>query len=1204
MPARNAHWSGNGESRSSTNSVLPRCRAASCSGSAIRLPNPPSPCGSTRRWSCSSCCAGSRTPTSSPRRARRRRAARRRSAGSSRGGGSESRARRTLSGAIHARRLHAEPPNPPTPSGRSAPGAARPWSAALRPYVGRLFVRTPAYFATPARLESRASLPSAPRRAIRTPVPPPLARGLYERLVTTSLDALLRTLGDHVDRAALDPADAHRVLARHLAATLSAVLRDVPGDGRVRLEAQIALANAVVDALRARLGADPWLDGERVADTADELRAVVVRDGVTAPAAPERPGVPLAVSGLLVNGRGEHRIGHEIQRELASADAVDLVCAFVRWYGLRLLEPQLRRLLDAGRRLRVLTTVYTGSTEARALDALAEWGAEVKVSYDVSRTRLHAKAWLFHRDSGYSTAYIGSSNLSASALLDGLEWNVRLSAIETPHVLDHFSGTFEAYWNDPEFEPYGPAQHERFARAVARTAPDPDTPLAGLDIQPYPFQRLILDALAAERTLHDRWRNLVVAATGTGKTVIAALDYRRVRAELAPARLLFVAHRREILRQSRAVFREVLRDQTFGELWVDGERPTEGRHVFASIQTLAKADLAALAPDAFDVVIVDEVHHAEATTYTTLLGHLTPRLLLGLTATPERADGGDVRRFFGGRIAAELRLWAALEQQILAPFQYFGLYDGTDLSAVKWSRGGYEPAALDNVYVLGRESARRRVGIIVEALRRKVPDVAAMRALGFCVSVRHAAFIAAELTAFGIPALAITGDTDRDTRARALQQLRDREVNVLFTVDLFNEGIDVPEVDTLLLLRPTESATVFLQQLGRGLRRAEGKVCCTVLDFIGRPSRQFRFDVRYRALAGGSPREVKRKVDEGFPVLPPGCAIDLDREAAALVLENVRDSIGMSRRRLVEALRDCGSDASLVEFLAWSGLEPGDLYRKLGSRWLGWTALRREAGMVAEAPSEWEAALAIGVARLVHLDDDVRLAAARRLFATLAPSGDRIDTMLHFLLWGGAGAQIDVAEGLRRVAASAPVLDEIRQLLPLVEDRTDHLTWPLELDVPLRTHAAYTLDEILAALDRHRPGQRYARHQAGVLFDSALDADVFFVTTNKSERDYSPTTMYRDYAISPDLFHWESQSTTAAASAAGQRYRHHRTRGSHVLLFVRRDRTDERGLAAPYRCLGLADYVRHEGERPMAITWRLRRPMPAAFYLDARLAAA
>src|SRR5439155_3606517 len=242
------------------------------------------------------------------------------------------------------------------------------------------------------------------------------------------------------------------------------------------------------------------------------------------------------------------------------------------------------------------------------------------------------------------------------------------------------SKAFDGYWEDPEFEPYDPARdRERFECARKVERPQAPFELLALDVNPYPHQQEILDRLTAERDLHCRWKNLVVAATGTGKTVIAALDYRRVRRMWGEARLLYVAHRREILHQSRSTFRAVLRDGSFGELWSEGERPVGGKHVFASIQTFARVDLDALSPDVFEVVIVDEVHHAEARTYERLLAHLRPRLLLGLTATPERADGEDIRRWFDGRVAAELRLWTALERGLLCPFQYFGLHDDVDL---------------------------------------------------------------------------------------------------------------------------------------------------------------------------------------------------------------------------------------------------------------------------------------------------------------------------------------------------------------------------------------------------------------------------------------------------------------------------------------------------------------------------------------------
>ncbi len=329
----------------------------------------------------------------------------------------------------------------------------------------------------------------------------------------------------------------------------------------------------------------------------------------------------------------------------------------------------------------MITTVFTGSTERKALDWMVARGAQVKVSYDTQSTRLHAKAWLFRRNSGFSTAYIGSSNLSKSALVDGVEWNVRLSQVGSPDIIAKFDATFDTYWESPEYESYDPNRDRaRFDRAVA---PERDysleAPLLFLDVAPWPHQREMLEQLTVERDRHRRFKNLVVAATGTGKTIVAALDYKRLREKHGDLRLLFVAHRQEILKQSLGAFRQVLRSGDFGELYVDGHRPDEWRHVFASIQSLAQVDLERLSPSAFDVVIVDEFHHAAAPTYRRLLEHFfaedlahapqsPPRVLLGLTATPERTDAGDILHYFDNHIAVELRLWDALERGLLCPF--------------------------------------------------------------------------------------------------------------------------------------------------------------------------------------------------------------------------------------------------------------------------------------------------------------------------------------------------------------------------------------------------------------------------------------------------------------------------------------------------------------------------------------------------------
>ena len=578
-----------------------------------------------------------------------------------------------------------------------------------------------------------------------------------------------------------------------------------------------------------------------------------------------RPRTPLRDTVLMTNARGEASVGSEIEAEIESAEQIDVVMAFIRWTGIRSLLPQLRCHVERGGQVRVVTTIYTTSTEQRALEALVEAGAQVKVSYDTSITRLHAKAWLFSRPTGFSTVYIGSSNLTHSAQVDGVEWNVRASQRRNPELVEAFERTFETYWADPHYEPFDPTDFEAavaFERTRSTDSPSGDTILTPFDITPYPFQRRMLDQLALERSRGHR-QNLVVAATGTGKTVLAALDYRRLRSGIGRSRLLFVAHRSEILRQSQATFRHVLRDGAFGERWVDGDRPGRWEHVFASIQSINASDVTAMDPTQFDVVIVDEFHHAAADSYQALLDHLEPQELIGLTATPERTDGLPVLNWFDGRTAVELRLWDALEQGLLSPFHYFGVHDGTDLSSVTWRRGrGYDPAELTNVYTADHLWTAK----VLAELRHKVVDPTAMRALGFCVGIDHAEFMAQQFNRAGITAAAVTSRTSAIERHEALAKLAAGTINILFTVDLFNEGVDVPSIDVVLMLRPTESATVFLQQLGRGLRRAEGKDVLTVLDFVGHQSTDFRFDLRFRRLLGRSRREARIRCRRRLPV--------------------------------------------------------------------------------------------------------------------------------------------------------------------------------------------------------------------------------------------------------------------------------------------------------------------------------------------------
>jgi superfamily II DNA or RNA helicase len=760
-------------------------------------------------------------------------------------------------------------------------------------------------------------------------------------------------------------------------------------------------------------------------------------------------------------------------------------------------------------------------------------------------------------------------------------------------VIEKIAAVFESYWQQPDFEAF---DKERF-QATTRISRDPSTQLilSPVEVNPYPFQERLLEEieLSRQRGYH---RNLLVAATGTGKTVMAAVYYARLRKLLPRARLLFVAHRAEILEQSRATFAHALRDAGFGELWVRGNVPQDFEHVFASIQSLGASGLETLAPDHFDVVIVDEFHHAAAASYDRLLAHVQPHELLGLTATPERSDGLPILHWFGGRIAAELRLWDAIAQHRLTPFAYYGIADELDLREIPWKRGtGYDVEALTSV-ITGTDIWARRV---LSEFGKYVGRTDEVRALGFCVSVDHARYMARVFNSHNVRAVAVSAETSQDERRRALTDLAAARVNVVFAVDLFNEGVDVPSVDTLLMLRPTESPLLFLQQLGRVLRRYDGKSICTVLDFVGQHRKEFRYDRRFRALLGGSRNSVKQQIEAGFPFLPAGCHMELDRVASERVLESIKRSVPSNWTEKIAELRQIGQeqpDITLGQFLEASGLDLDDVYA--GNR--SWSDLREAAGLAVhrDGPSESDLRRACG--RLVHVDDMTRIDSWRQWLRQSSPDtpsvnerGQRLATMLLTqLLDQVAEKNTTLAAGATLLWSHPQVRAELVELLDVLAERISHVALPLDRlpDVPLQVHARYTRHEILAA-SGVTDGVRTRTWREGVYFARDLPADLFVFTLDKTTGQFSPTTRYRDYAISADLIHWESQSTTSASSPTGRRYQEQEASWSNLLLFARLSAADR-----AFYFLGPATFVSHTGERPMAVTWRLNYPLPGDLF--------
>jgi superfamily II DNA or RNA helicase len=1015
-----------------------------------------------------------------------------------------------------------------------------------------------------------------------------LARGLYELLVTQWVEEQLRNAQVHgaPELDDIRAAEAADRIALHVAKVVETAIESLADEKRT--EVGVELARRLIEQIATHVG-EQALSGLQLANPAKVLRAIRRKLPDGRPESIPTPKIPLLDTTLLTNAPGEPRVGHQIEAEIASADRLDVVMAFIRLTGINPLKEALKRHVEDGKPVRVLTTAFTGTTEEGAIEALIQLGAQVRVSYDTTSTRLHAKAWLFHRDSGYSTAYVGSSNLTHAAQVTGLEWNVRVSAARNRAVIDKISAVFESYWQQADFEEYN---RDRFL-STRGTRDALTISLSPVEIRLEPFQERLLEQIeiSRQRGLH---RNLLVSATGTGKTVMAAIDYARLQKRLPRARLLFVAHREEILAQSRSTFAHAMRDGNFGEFWVGTKRPQRFDHVFASIQSLTASGVESIDPSHFDVVVVDEFHHAAAASYERLLARLQPVELLGLTATPERSDGLPVLHWFGDRIAAELRLWDAIDQHRLVPFSYFGIADELDLRDIPWRRGvGYDVQRLTDVITGSDVWANAVVQQFVYRLGRERN----VRALGFCVSVEHARYMARVFNDRGIPAAVVWADTADDERRRALDDLAAGRVSVLFSVDLFNEGVDVPTVNSLLMLRPTESPLLFLQQLGRGLRKAPGKDLCTVLDFVGQHRKEFRYDRRFQALLGGSRSHVARQVSEGFPFLPSGCNMQLDRVATARVLESIRNAVPSRWKEKANELRTLAAERpriSLAEFLAETGLDLEDVYD--GSR--SWSDLREAAGLESAASADDEERIRRALGRLLHVDDCNRLTIWRDWLRYAAPpdvaslSSREIRLLRMLLVQLVEPAQVTLGDGAEKLWRHVQVRSELAELFELLGKRIEHVPIPLaELpDIPLVVHGRYTrLEMLAAAADEDRVGVRPWRE--GAFYSEKLRADFLAFTLDKTSGHFSPTTRYRDYAISRDLIHWESQSTITANSKTGLRYQQQDSAGNHILLFARLN-TDERAFVF----LGPATYVSHVRELPMAITWRLKHPLPGDLF--------
>jgi superfamily II DNA or RNA helicase len=1035
--------------------------------------------------------------------------------------------------------------------------------------------------------------------------------GIYEQLINKLISSKLNDLDRdtfYIKKSEIDKNEASQYLSKYLVDIIRFALNHISGDDSI--EKQIELSNKIIILLRTELDNEEF-DCDLIETEAKILNAVFSKIDANFSDFEKHlktitPYTRLSQSELFTGSNAGVSLESEIKKEILSSDKINFLVSFIKWTGIRIFERELHEFTEKGGKLKIITTSYMGATDLKAVEYLAGLkNTEVKVSYNTDNERLHAKAYLFFRNTGFHTGYIGSSNISRSALTSGLEWNLKVTTKEVGHIIDKFQKTFETYWQDKEFELFDKMHHSeklRIALKKERTT-EINNPTTYFDIKPYPFQEEILEKLVAERKIHNRFRNLIVAATGTGKTVISAFDFKNFRNQNHNARILFVAHRKEILQQAQATFQGILRDNNFGELWVDGLVPQKYDCVFASVQTLNNniSDLN-FSDTFFDYIVIDEVHHISASSYRPITNKFNPKILLGLTATPERMDGENILKDFCNVIAAEIRLPEALNRKLLCPFQYFGITDSIDLTNVEWRNGRYLPSELSKIYTHND----KRVGEIIYSLNKYLRDIREVRALCFCVNQEHAQYMAEKFLLAGLNADYLVSSRN-ELRDELRYKFLKREINYLFVVDIFNEGIDIPDIDTVLFLRPTESLTVFLQQLGRGLRLAEGKDCLTVLDFVGNSRPEYDFEGKFRALVGKTNTSMQKELEYDFPHLPLGCSIVLEKKARDFILQNIKQATTFNKNQLLNKIRNYKYQTTLPltlnnfsEFYHiplqliykkgnWKRLcvlaeqiddysikNESDIYRAISKKWLSCNSNSYFQFILSLAKNGF----------IIRIED-------------LNKEEKSMCLMLHYDIWQTAGGFDSLEQSIRRIGENKVLIEEIIEVLEILIDKIDFLEGEISLPFPqpLQLHGRYTRDQILAAFEFHT-FQKKSENREGVALSKEKNVELLFITLNKSEKDFSPTTLYEDFAINDRLFHWQTQNTVRPEKGKGLTYINHKQENKRVLLFVREKNHDEYGNSMASVFLGEGKFVDYYGSKPMSITWELVEAMPWFLWKD------
>jgi len=938
---------------------------------------------------------------------------------------------------------------------------------------------------------------------------------------------------------------------------------------------------------------------------------------------------------LITNSNGQTFL-YELQQAFSTCEEFYFSVAFINYSGLQLLLDNLKELRDRGVRGKIMTSTYLNFTEPKALKKIKAFNNIDLRVFEADKVQgFHSKVYIFKNKDMY-TVMIGSSNITQSALKSNVEWNVSTVSTRQNPFLEKAIKEYKELWaqctvaDDLFLQKY-----EKFIEALkaqVAVAREPSFNSYGnaemQRIVPNMMQQQAIDNLERLRA-HGETRALVISATGTGKTYMSAFDVQKVQ----PKTMLFIVHREEILTKAKETFERLLGRGNQMGMYTGNSKDYQGKnYLFTTIQTI-KDHYSEFPADYFDYIIIDEAHHATASTYTRVLDYFEPKFLLGMTATPERCDRGDIFGLFDNNIALEVRLNEALEEDLVLPFHYFGIsdVDGVDLSDV----------SIDDVAeVAKRLKVNERVDFIIDKMNFYSYDGEKCKCLGYCVTKDHAQYMADEFNKRGIVSAYLTGDDKQSKRQEMVRRLEndDDPLQVIFTVNIFNEGIDIPSVNLVLMLRPTNSPIIFMQQLGRGLRKYEGQSFLTVLDFIGNHSKTFLIAIALSGKRFYDKDSLKVAVHRGFPDLPGATHIQMDRISQQRIIDQLNQENFRAMKYLKEEyiefkkqfvagaedrtipyflldyakfenapdpIKFINNKKTYLAFLA--AVEKTDELKKLANEEPFNTVLRQlSSDLPIKRPYEfcilrslmthktvsWEQAKNEVQKLLESINEETLDHAFEHLNQTYDDQGQK-SREVKLGSYDREGKFLKRSETLDRICENeehkAYILDVLNYGIYRYEKMFGHENFGIPF---FKLYAQYTMIET-ALLSNYRKTLSSFRG-SGLLVN---ENDYFLFIDLHKEEGIKESVNYQDHFIRTSLFQWESPNTKSQDSVQGHHIIHNKEDGIKLHLFIRKYRMIDQQ-SEPFIYIGTGDVVKYCGNKPITTEIALHHEVPMSLYQE------